>query len=361
MTTFPSALLTSAALLAAATTATGTSAMAQRLLAADSNRTLYELDLVTAQRTPVVTLAAAIGTPSGLAFDPASGTLYAASASNRALYTIDPSIGAVTLIGPFGDPALNMHGLELDTSTGQLWGASQHDGGIYTIDRLTGAATLLVTTGLGSFTNLGYDSRADVLFATNGFGDTLQRVDRATGALSLVGPLQTSGNPNGLAFHSGTGVLYLIDNSSDQLYAIDTATGRAHVVGPTGAGNLLGLAFVPGGAGSIVRAPHACGSASILAHGSTAPGGLVTVHLGATTGFPFVGFGLQPLAVPFCGCTIGHEWALAFAGPTSNVAIPAVPGLVGVQVGMQGLDLFGAGGCADPAIVLTDSLVLTIG
>jgi hypothetical protein len=43
------------------------------------------------------------------------------------------------------------------------------------------------------------------------------------------------------------------------------------------------------------------------------------------------------------------------------VVIPADPGLLGVQVAMQGLDLFGTGGCADPAIGLTDTLVLTIG
>jgi hypothetical protein len=336
-------------------------AAGQRLIAADSNRTLYQLDLVTAQPTPFATIGAAVGTPSALAHDPATGTTYAASTSTDALYTIDLATGAATLVGSFGDPAVVMHGLELDTGTGQLYGASSHNGGLYTIDRLTGAATLVGVSGLGSTTNLGYDSRTDTLFATNGWGDTLQRVDRQTGALVPLGPLQTSGNPNGLAYDSGTGVLYLIDNSSDQLYAIETTTGRAHVVGSTGPGNLLGLMYVPGGSGSIQRLPHACGPATILAHGPTAPGGTITVHVGGTTGLPFVGFGLQPAAVPFCGCTIGHEWAVAFGGSTSNIVVPAVPALVGVQVGMQGLDLFGAGACADPAIALTDTLVLTIG
>jgi hypothetical protein len=41
--------------------------------------------------------------------------------------------------------------------------------------------------------------------------------------------------------------------------------------------------------------------------------------------------------------------------------IPNSPALVGAQVGMQGLDLFGVGGCVDPQIVLTDTLRLSIG
>lgn len=333
---------------------------AQRLVTIDAN-VLQTIDASTGQRTPSLVLVGSTGSAAGLAYDAAAGVLFGVSTSTATLHAIDLATGVSVLVGPFGDPALVMHGCELDSSTGQLYGCSSHDGGFYAIDRTTGAATLLGLSGLGGITNLGYDSRSDTLYATNTATDSLYVVDRATGAMTLVGPLQFSVSPQGLAFDASTGVLYMVDHLNDQLHAIDPATGTAHVVGSTGVGNLLGLAFVPGGSGSIVRQPHGCGNATLFAHGRTGPGGTVTVHLGATTGVPFVGFGVVPTAVPFCGCTIGHEWALAFAGATSNVAIPMGAGLLGFQVAMQGLDLFGAGGCTDPALGLTDTLLLTIG
>lgn len=336
-------------------------AAAQRLVAVDSSRELFTLDPVTAAKTPLGMIAPGVGSPSGLAYDPIADVVFFVSSSADSLYTLDLATGTATLVGPFGDAAIVMQGFELDAGSGQLYGCSSHDGGFYTIDRTTGVATLLGLTGLGGSTNLGYDPVSDTLFATNTSTDRLYTVDRSTGALTQVGPLQSGSSPQGLAFQPSTGVLYVVDHLTDELFAIDPATGTAWLVGSTGAGNLLGLVFLPEGTGSIVRQAHGCGDATIFAHGDTNIGGGVTVQLDASTGVPFVGFGVVPAAIPFCGCTIGHEWALAFAGGTSNVAIPPSATLIGVQVAMQGLDLFGTGGCADPAIVLTDTLVLTIG
>ncbi|HEX5051398.1 MAG TPA: hypothetical protein VFZ65_06470, partial [Planctomycetota bacterium] len=324
-------------------------------------RALYSIDIVTAQKVQFGTISANAGTPGELVHDAATGVTFLTSTNTASLYTIDLGTGAATLVGPFGDPAIIMHGLELDSSTGQLYGSSQHNGGFYAIDRATGAATLLGVSGLINATNLGYDRRTDTMFATNAQGDELFTVDRATGAMTLVGPLVNSTHPQALAYDSDTGVLYEADNVSDQLFAIDTATGVAHVVGSTGAANLLGLAYVPGGTGGIERLAHQCGSVSIVAAGATLLGGSVTTWVGATTGVPFVGYGLSPTAIPFCGCTVGHEWAVAVAGDSSTLSIPVDVTLHGLQVGIQGLDLFGVGGCSDPAIVLSDTLVLTIG
>ena len=333
---------------------------AQRLVAVDSNHTLYTIDLVTAQKVAIGSIAN-VGTPGELVHDAATGETFVASASTDSLYTVDLATGVATLVGPFGDPAILMHGLELDTSTGQLYGASQHNGGLYAVDRNTGAATLLGTSGLGSFTNLGYDARTDTLFATNGFVDTLHVVDRTNGALTLVGPLTNSVQPAALAFDSDTGVMYLLDNVNDQLFAVDTVTGRANSIGSTGVGNLLGLAYLPGGSGSLHGLPHHCGSVSILTAGDTDIGGAVTTWVDGVTGVPLVGYGLGVLALPFCGCTVGHEWAWAAVGGTHSLAIPSVGTLLGLDLAVQALDVFGVGGCADPAIALSDTIVLTIG
>lgn len=336
-------------------------AAAQRLIAVDSTRTLYTIDAMTAQKTPFAVMNAALGTTASLAHDAQAGTTYVSSTGNDSLYTVDLTTGATALVGAYGDAAIHMSSIEVDGSSGVLYGCSSHDGGLYTIDRTTGVATLVGLTGLPGTWNLGYDSRTDTMFATSTGGDSLFVMNRATGAATIVGNLQNSSNPQGLAYDAGIGTLMLVDNASQLLYAIDTATGAARTIGSTGPGNLLGLAYLPGGNGSVQRLPHHCGSASIVAAGTTDPGGALTFWLDGTTGAPFVGFGSLPTATPFCGCTIGHEWALAISGTSTSFHIPGSAGLIGLQVAMQGLDLFGSGGCADPAIVLTDTMVLTIG
>jgi DNA-binding beta-propeller fold protein YncE len=332
----------------------------QRLLAVGLDSIVYRIDPVTGSKTAGPGLSGFSGAPSGLARDPANGTIYLAS-SSAGLYTLDPATGVATLVGPYGDPAINMHGLEFDSGNNQLFGASQHNGGLYAIDRTTGAATLRGVSGLGGFTNLGYDSRTDTLFATNNSQDRLYIVDRNNGALSDIGPLVASVGPQALAFDEATGAMYLLDSITDQLHAVDLERGTAYPIGSTGPVNLLGLVYVPGSSGGITRQDHGCGPSSILAHGATRPGGTVTVHVGGASGVPFVGFGVVPNAIPFCGCTIGHEWALAIGGATTNLNIPPAAGLLGFQVAIQGLDLFGSGGCGGPQLALTDTLLLTIG
>lgn len=335
---------------------------AQRLIAIDTNRTIVTIDPRTGATSPLVTAGAAIGTPLALAYDAVAGVMFVSSSTQDSLFTVNLVTGAATLVGSYGSASLTMHGLEYDSTNGQLYGCSSHDGGLYAIDRTTGLATLRGLSGIQGTLNLGYDSRSDTLYATSTAGDSLYVVDRQNGAFTLVANLQNSINPQALAFDSQVGTLYLLDNAADQLFAIDTTTGQAHALGSTGVtNNLLGLAYVPGGTGSVQRQAHGCGTASITAYGSTRPGTGVGVLLDGFTGAPFVGFGTSAFALPFCGCTVGHDWSVVVAGSNVMLPIPNSLGLLGAQVGMQGLDLFGVGGCADPQIVLTDTLRLSIG
>lgn len=337
-------------------------ATSQRLIAIDINRTLVTVDPLTGAATPLVTAGAAIGTPLALAYDATAGAMFVSSSTQDALFTIDLASGNATLVGPYGSAALTMHGLEYDSANGQLYGCSSHDGGLYAIDRTTGQATLRGLSGIPGTLNLGYDSRTDTMFGTSTGGDSLYVVNRQTGAFTLVANLQNSINPHGLAYDSQLGTLYLVDNAANQLFAIDTATGHALPLGSTGAGfNLLGLAHVPGGIGGVQRLAHGCGTASITANGRTRPGTSLGVHLDGLSGAPFVGFGTSAFALPFCGCTVGHEWSVVVPGSSALLPIPNSLGLMGVQVGIQGLDLFGLGGCGDPQLGLTDTLRLTIG
>lgn len=347
-------------LAAASLLALAAQASAQRLIAVDSSRALYELDMTTGARTQIGTVSANAGTTAGLAYDAATGTMYLTSTGNDSLYTLDLATGTATLVGAYGSTLFVMHGLEFDSSTGTLYGVSSHDNGLYVIDKSTGVATLVGTSGLSSFSNLVYDSTADVMYSTNSGADSFYLMDRTTGAATLIGALGGPTNPNGLAYNSDNDTVYLVCNSTDTLYRVDRASGLAAAVGAYGSSNLLGLAYVPA-SGSIVRQAHGCGAATISSVGSASLGGTVSTTLGGITGVPFVGLGIFVSPTPFCTCTVGHEWSVVLFGSTNVLTLPTDPSFVGLNIGIQGADLMGAGGCPAPQVAFTDTMVLTIG
>jgi DNA-binding beta-propeller fold protein YncE len=215
------------------------------VIAVDSSRALFEIDITTGAKTPIGTVSANAGTTAGLAIG-AGNTVYVTSTTNDSLYTLDLPTGTATLAGPYGDAAIVMHGIEYVPTTDTLYGVSQHNNGLYVIDKTTGTATLVGTSGLTSFTNLGWNSATSIMYATNSGTDSFYTIDLATGAATLVGPLAGPTNPNGLAYHPDNGNLYLVDNTTDSFYTINMATGAATLVGPMGTGNLLGLAYING-------------------------------------------------------------------------------------------------------------------
>jgi len=215
------------------------------VVAVDSSRALHEINMATGATTPLGTVSANAGTTAGLAVG-ASNTVYLTSSSLDSLFTLDLGTATATLVGPYGDATIVMHGLEYVPATDTLYGLSSSNNGLYTINKSTGAATLIGTTGLTSFTNLGWNSLTGVIYATNSGTDSFYTIDLATGAATLVGSLGGPTNPNGLAFDPDTGTMYLVDNSTDGFYTINLATGAATLIGSTGPGNLLGLAYLNG-------------------------------------------------------------------------------------------------------------------
>lgn len=225
-----------------------------RLIAVDSSRALYEIDMSTGAKTQIGTVSANAGTTGGLAYDRLNNVMYLTSTSLDSLFTLDIASGAATLVGAY-DPAVAaivMHGIEYDDSTSQLYGISIHNTGtFYSINKTTGAATAIgTTTGTASFQNLGYNSDTDTMYMTSGgrtggIAEALHSINRATGAVTDIGPLgAVSTNPNGLAYNFDNDTMYMIDNTADNLFSVDLSTGAATVIGSTGAGNLLGLAYV---------------------------------------------------------------------------------------------------------------------
>lgn len=334
---------------------------AQRLIAVDGSRAVSEVDIATGAKTPIGTVSSNAGTAGGFAYDAVAGRLYLTSSTTDSVYLVDPTNWAALLIGSYGLPStVIMQGIEWDSSTGTLYVADTA-GNLYTVDTTTGAATLVGNTGLTSFHNLGYDPVGDVMWLTvSGTSDSLYSIDRGTGAATLVGPLVNSTNPNSLAYDVDNSTLYMADNTTDNLYTIDLVTGTANVVGSMGPGNILGLGYIPG-TGRLTRAAHGCGPTTIFVTGNPNIGGTVEFTVGNTTGIPLVGFGQTALGVPFCGCTVGHEWAVALVGASASFTIPPNPVFVGANVYAQGVDFLGAGGCPDPMLTLTDTITIAVG
>ena len=220
-------------------------AQTPHLIAVDSSRAYFEIDPATGAKTPLGTVSSNAGTTAGLAIGP-SNTVYLTSTGNDSLYTLDLGTGTATLVGAYGDAAIVMHGLEYVAATNTLYGASSHNNGLYEINQATGAATLIGTTGLSSFSNLGWNSDTGVMYLTNSGADSFYSIDLATAAVTLIGTLNGPTNPNGLAYDPLTGTLYLVDNSTDSFYSINMTTGAATLIGAQGSGNLLGLAWLDG-------------------------------------------------------------------------------------------------------------------
>ncbi len=112
---------------------------------------------------------------------------------------------------------------------------------------------------------------------------------------------------------------------------------------------------------AIARIPHGCSGQTIQAVGSGAIGTSLTTTLGNSTGIPIIGLGVALASVPLCpGCTLGHEWSALSAGSAFMLNIPNNPSLSGIQVGIQGGDVFAASGCLGLPVAFSDTLVLTV-
>ena len=124
------------------------------------------------------------------------------------------------------------------------------------------------------------------------------------------------------------------------------------------------LGFPPGNwlirANPFERAAHACGTTDFATTGSGTLGSNLISTVLAPQGSPLIGYGFANLALPFCNCTVAHEWGIVVAGATSTLPIPSNPNIVGLQVFVQGIDFLAPGGCPNPMFALTDSFAVTI-
>jgi hypothetical protein len=145
--------------------------------------------------------------------------------------------------------------LAFDPASGTLYGCGTHAPDLYRIDRATGAATLVGSSGFTDTTGgaLVVDAAGTLYGAPTGSSDPLRTYDPTTGLTTIVAILQGAPIPDGaikaMTFdRSGT----LLATNTDRnpgfaivyLVTIDPATGHVSNIGRS-VDNLAALAFQP--------------------------------------------------------------------------------------------------------------------
>lgn len=191
-----------------------------------------------------------IGNISGLT-TAADGTLYAVAGGSKLLLTVDTGTGVADVVGRIGISdsgtgqfdALDLNMVE--GCGGKLWLSSGVANKLWTVDRASGATTLVGATG---HTITGLVARGDKLYGAGGKGDNnFYRIDPATGAATLIGPFGPAVtrwvNSISMSFDAH-GVLWAVlnyvppENDNEplaqwsDLARIDPATGALTVLGP---------------------------------------------------------------------------------------------------------------------------------
>lgn len=207
---------------------------------------LYTIDTTTG----AATLVGAIGfSVTGLAFDPTTGILYGGTSNVAAvseLITIDPLTGAGTSVGAYGTGSQTMADITFDAS-GQLFGFLEPGSDdLYRINKATGAATVVGDSPGSAVTGLAFGPTGTLYLESVG---TLRTLDPTTGA--LVANIGTSPRPVGMGMDfSDAGVLFAIERvgggatGARTLVTVDITNGAVTTVGATIAG-LDSLAFAP--------------------------------------------------------------------------------------------------------------------
>lgn len=160
---------------------------------------------------------------------------------------------------------------------------------------------------------------------------------------------------------NGVTTLYATVSNNTLVSIVDNGPGSPATVLATAATNtaLRGVRILQKPS-TITRLPVGCGAAGLQTVGNAEIGTDVITTVTGGLGLPFVGYGLAPFFLPYCTCTVVHDFTLLLGGPQTVLAIPNNPALFGFQLYIQGLDFLAPGGCPDPLFTLTDGFSLTI-
>ena len=175
--------------------------------------------------------------------------------AGRKLWTIDPATGAATYIANISGAPGIINGLGYNPWSSALYGVIQATGTRVYINPATGVASIDGVANGGSIGALEYDPNSNTLYGIDDGGGASRLVmfTPDTGTAISIGPLGAGiADCNGLAV-TDDGSLWTINAATDQLLRIDRATGAATVIGPTN--GQFGASF---GMAAILTPPATC-------------------------------------------------------------------------------------------------------
>lgn len=254
-------------------------------LYAERAGTLYAVDPTTASPAPVTDFVSA--GVEGLDFCPMDGLLYASDTDSPHLFRIDPVSGSTRAVNVAGGTLL---GLAWDPASKTLYAAA--DAGtrrlVVVLDPVTGspqssvAIDAVFNQDKADFT---FDPDRAALYTTSDV-DHLLRIDPADGSVTDVGA--TGVRMDALAYHPPSAALFGLDASSGSglLHLVDRDTGAATFVRDLGF-YAVSLAYDPSSGlllaydpetDRIVRLDPASGTQTILGQPRYAAGSMVVPH-----------------------------------------------------------------------------------
>lgn len=208
----------------------------------ESDDTLVRID-ISNPNAPTLNPVGPLGTPfafGGLSMGPGGQLYMVAGRGNNALYTVDINTGAATLVGNHG--ITDLFGLEWDSRNNVMY-ATQFSGGrgLYSLSLSNGTATVInpaMALGIGG---LAYNSNTDQLIGSNDGAGDLYEINRSNGAQTLLfdGPFV---NDSGLTYDPVNNYLWGIDWSG-VLFRYDVSNNYARTDVLTGLGAYDGLAY----------------------------------------------------------------------------------------------------------------------
>lgn len=216
-------------------------AEAQLYFSEDGNSSgLYTLDTATGAATNVGT-SGVTGSTVGLAPSASPGILFGTQWAQLLEIQADGS-GSVVIGGD------GQEGLAFDPATGTLYGAI--NGSFRTVDPATGLNQTALAAPPGGADVEGIAWGNGGVYAIARFDTNLYFYDPGSDSWSTIGSTGITWDLAGLAFDPGTNTLYAKGSQDSNLYSIDPATGAATVIGDTGIANGGGLAFLGAGVGA---------------------------------------------------------------------------------------------------------------